>query len=104
MNNQNEVINALKDAAATINSLRKENAILAAKVEVMDLFACVLYTTPATRNQPMEVDAAWLCERLALKLACNHRNVSRGDDETGTCQDCGCELHYDSESRNWESK
>lgn len=42
-----------------IEALRRRNEILQAKVEVMDLFACVFHTSPATYNPPMGVDVSW---------------------------------------------
>ena len=55
-----ELERALRMARDEITRLRRENEILHAKVEVMDLFACVLHTTPARNSQGMAEDAAWL--------------------------------------------
>jgi len=49
--------------------LRRENEILRAKVEVMDLFACVLHTTPARHSQGMSEDVAWALERKLAEIA-----------------------------------
>lgn len=49
----------LRDAQHEITRLRQTNAILAAKVEVMDLFACVLHTKPAERTEGASIDVAW---------------------------------------------
>lgn len=40
----------LQSAANEIRALRRENEILNAKVEVMELFACTLHTSPARKN------------------------------------------------------
>ena len=53
----------LNDAKHEIISLRRENEILRAKVEVMDLFACVLHTTAASRSQGMSVDIVYDIEK-----------------------------------------
>ena len=49
----------LLEAVVEVRSLRRENEILRAKVEVMDLFACVLHTSPALKSQGMAPDVAW---------------------------------------------
>lgn len=55
----------LDRAAAEIRELRRRNEVLAAKVEVMDLFALVLKTTPNYPREGAGVDVAWELERLA---------------------------------------
>ena len=57
--------NLLRDAAAEIRALRRHNEILAAKVEMIDLFACVLHTAPAQRNEGAGIDIAWELDRAA---------------------------------------
>ena len=51
--------NLLTKAREEILSLRRTNEVLAAKVEMIDLFACVLHTQPAVHNQGMAEDVAW---------------------------------------------
>lgn len=58
----------LQDAKQEIESLRRRNEILSAKVEVMDLFATVLHTTPNYGNQAMSVDVAWELGKQIAKL------------------------------------
>lgn len=53
----------LQSAMHEIAGLRRQNEILQAKVEVMDLFACVLHTTAASRTQGMSVDVAWQLQK-----------------------------------------
>lgn len=65
----NRTIELLHDAKHEINSLRRRNEILSAKVEVMDLLACFLHTQPATREQGMTIDVAYELERHANELA-----------------------------------
>lgn len=56
----------LIEAENEIRSLRRQNEILTAKVEVMDLFACVLHTSPAERNRGAAPDVAWkLMDKIA---------------------------------------
>ncbi len=64
----NPTIEVINEARHEIISLRRQNEILKAKVEVMDLFACVLHTTPATREQVACVDIAWRLENEAQRL------------------------------------
>jgi sulfate adenylyltransferase subunit 1 (EFTu-like GTPase family) len=64
----------LNDSRHEILALRRENEILRAKVEVMDLFALVLNTTPNYRSQGMAIDVAW---RLQKEIdALNAREAS----------------------------
>jgi len=64
----NPTIQILNEAKHEITSLRRQNEILRAKVEVMDLFACVLHTQPAQHVQGMCVDIAWQLEKEAARL------------------------------------
>lgn len=65
----NPTIQILTEATHEIRSLRHQNEILRAKVEVMDLFACVLHTQPAQHVQGMSPDIAWQLEQEAARLA-----------------------------------
>lgn len=49
----------LISARAEILELRRQNEILAAKVETMELFATVFRTQPNYNSQGMSVDVAW---------------------------------------------
>ena len=53
----------MTQAIDEIRTLRRENEILSAKVDVMDLFAMVLHTTPAHRSQGASVDIAWQMQK-----------------------------------------
>lgn len=53
----------LTSAVHEIQGLRRRNEILNAKVEVMELFACVLHTTPAQHSQSMSPDVAWALQK-----------------------------------------
>lgn len=55
----NDLKNILLNAQQEISILRRENEILRAKVEVMDLFACVLNTQPARQSVSMGEDVVW---------------------------------------------
>ena len=63
-----ELSQLMRDAKHEITSLRRQNEILRAKVEMIDLFAVVLHTKPAYPEQAMGVDVAWQLEQAALKL------------------------------------
>lgn len=58
----------LRDGAATIQRLRRQNEILAAKVSVMDMFATLLYTQPAGGCMGAEPDVAWAMEKRAQEI------------------------------------
>lgn len=64
----NPTIQILIEAKHEITTLRRQNEILRAKVEVMDLFACVLHTQPATREQAMCVDIVYELEKESKRL------------------------------------
>jgi hypothetical protein len=53
----------LEQARDEILTLRRQNEILSAKVETMELFACVLRTQPAAILQGYSEDIAWKLER-----------------------------------------
>ncbi len=63
-----DLIETLKEAEHEINSLRRRNEILAAKVEVMDSFMCVLHTRPAEHNQTMGIDVVFQIAKHRAKL------------------------------------
>ena len=55
----------LQEAREEILCLRRSNEILSAKVEMIDLFACVLHTSPAHHSVGEGEDIAWkLQERI----------------------------------------
>jgi hypothetical protein len=59
-----ESIHILSEAIAEIKNLRRENEILAAKVEVMNLFKDALAHPPLMQSQAMGVDPLWQLEKL----------------------------------------
>lgn len=58
--------NMMETAVHEIRSLRRQNEILSAKVEVFDSIMQVLHTSPATRSQGMSPDIAWQMEKHLL--------------------------------------
>jgi len=63
-----ELSQLLGDAEREIRDLRRRNEILAAKVEVMDSFMCVLHTSPAQHSQPASIDVAWQLQRKIAEM------------------------------------
>ena len=59
----------LREALAELRDLRRRNELLGAKVEVMDLFACVLFSQPANRGGGMSPDVAWKIEQALKRMA-----------------------------------
>lgn len=53
----------LLNAKHEIETLRRRNEILDAKVGVMELFACVLHTEPARRSEGASPDVAWALQK-----------------------------------------
>ena len=60
--------NLLNDARHEILNLRRENEILRAKVEMIDLFASVLHTQPALRREGRAPDVAWALQKKIDEL------------------------------------
>lgn len=63
-----ELIQTIKDAQHEINSLRRRNEVLSAKVEVMDSFMCVLHTRPAEHHQTLGIDVVFQLEKHVADL------------------------------------
>lgn len=70
-----ELKNLMNSAAHEIRDLRRRNEVLTAKVEVMDLFACVLHTKAASRSEGMTEDVAWLLDRKVRAMAADEPNA-----------------------------
>ena len=62
-----ETKHTLQQAVEEIRSLRRANDILAAKVDVMELFAVVLHSQPARKTTTEGEDIAWKLEQLLLR-------------------------------------
>lgn len=58
----------LATAMHEIQDLRRRNEVLSAKVEVMDLFALVLNTSPARQSMGMGEDVAWSLQKKIDEL------------------------------------
>ena len=63
-----ELKHLLRDAKNTIEHLRHDNEILRAKVEMIDLFACVLHTQAAHRSEGGSIDVAWELQKMLNKI------------------------------------
>lgn len=70
----------LVEAKHEILNLRRENEILRAKVEVMELFACVLQTQPARNSQGGSPDVAWGLQKQidAIEVEKGLKNATQG--------------------------
>lgn len=66
----------LANAMHEIRELRRRNELLSAKVEMVDLFACVLHRQPASRSQGATVDVAWLLQKKIDEIEQSARAVS----------------------------
>ncbi len=64
----NPQVELLTNAVFEIRDLRRRNEILSAKVEMIDLFACVLHTQAAHRNEGASPDVAWALEKEINRL------------------------------------
>jgi hypothetical protein len=58
-----ETKNLLIKAKSEIVSLRRQNEILSAKVGVMELFECVIFTRPSQPTRVEAVDVVWEIEK-----------------------------------------
>ena len=59
----------LIEAREEIHGLRRTNEILRAKVEMIDLFTCVLHTKPVVPVESMAEDVTWKLQREIDNLA-----------------------------------
>jgi len=64
----NPLVELLSNAAAEIRALRRRNELLSAKVEMIDLFACVLHTQAASRPVGEGPDIAWALDKEAARI------------------------------------
>lgn len=63
-----ELTQLLVSAQQEVVTLRRQNEILNAKVQMIDLFACVLHTTPARGSGVgMGEDVVWAINKLLTK-------------------------------------
>ncbi len=66
MNTREQAV--LEQAIDEIRALRREREVLLAKVEVMELFACVLYTKPAMKDQGYSEDVVFALNKIIEEL------------------------------------
>lgn len=69
----------LNEAISEIYRLRRENEILTAKVEVIELFACALQAHPVRREQGMTVDVTWKLQKKVRELSEQEDDSTRTD-------------------------
>lgn len=58
----------LEEARGEIVHLRRRNEILSAKVEMIDLFACILNTQPWAPREGQGEDVAWKLKKKINEL------------------------------------
>jgi cob(I)alamin adenosyltransferase len=68
----------LEQARNEILSLRRQNEVLRAKVDTMELFACVLRTQPAASLQGYGEDIARKLEREIQSIDAEKSNANNG--------------------------
>lgn len=66
----------LLQGAAEIRELRRQNDILRAKVEMIDLFALVLTTKPNLPSSGATIDVAWMLDKRAEALAAEEKEAA----------------------------
>lgn len=59
-----EEIRLLANAAEEIRSLRRENELMRARLEMFDAINCILHTQAASRSQGMSPDLVWEIEKF----------------------------------------
>lgn len=60
---RSEAEHAMEHAIDEINTLRRQNEVLRAKVETMDLFGAMLFAKPVEERHGMAEDVAWKLRR-----------------------------------------
>jgi hypothetical protein len=74
----------LNNAKHEIVTLRRENEILRAKVEMIELFALVLHTKPAHHSQGMGEDIVWKISKHLEEMAKEEsRNGAGAESQLG---------------------
>jgi len=63
------LLEIMNEAQNEIHRLRHANEILSAKVEMIDLFACVLYTRAPEHKHNMSEDIAWKLQKQIDEIA-----------------------------------
>jgi hypothetical protein len=63
-----ELQELLTNAMHEIHDLRRRNEVLSAKVEMIDLFACVLHTQAASHPQGFSPDVAFALQKKITEL------------------------------------
>jgi hypothetical protein len=69
------MLDLLINAKSEIEQLRRRNEILAAKVDTMELFACVLHTQPASISIGQSEDIAYQLQQEIEELMKKERNT-----------------------------
>ena len=62
-----EEVQMLREAANEIRSLRRQNELMSARLEVFDSMMAVLHTPIATKSQGMSPDLVWQIEKFLDK-------------------------------------
>lgn len=65
---RSEAEHAMEHAIDEINTLRRQNEVLRAKVETMDLFGAMLFSRPPESRNGMAEDVAWKLRRALDNL------------------------------------
>lgn len=63
-----EEIQLLKEASFEIKSLRRQNEIMSARLEMFDSINAILHTQVATKNQCYSPDVVCAIEEIILKM------------------------------------
>ncbi len=74
MQEQHAAIGAMQQAAHEIRELRRQNELLHARVETMDLFALVLNTRPAYPSSCASQDIAHVLDKIAADMKTSPEN------------------------------
>jgi hypothetical protein len=62
-----EELQMLREAANEIRSLRRQNELMSARLDVFDSMMAVLHTPIATKSQGMSPDLVWKIEKYLDK-------------------------------------
>jgi hypothetical protein len=63
-----EIVDALRQASHEIQYLRRQNEVLGAKVETMELLGRFLHAQVRERSEGATVDIVWTMERLIQRI------------------------------------
>ena len=104
---QTQMLDLLNQAKNEIENLRRENSILRAKAEVVDIFAGAIFGNRQSDPQPMAPDTAWMLKREIDRQTPRPATSDKLSDALAKANDICRSMHAIAErageETNWEA-